>query len=359
MGPAYQLVRGENPYLLDDLFELGNPVWMPTIIGALFPLGWLSEHTATALWFLASLLCLVGIYRLSTSPSADQEKVSLGLITVLMIGGFGFVPTISHFVLGQFGLCAVVLMLLAVYCGQRGQWVPTGILIALATAKPQLILLPALGLAVYAWHQGRWSALLRLGLSGVITAAVLTIPLWIASPDWINGMQIAFSRNLQWAQPSSLVVFRFLLGDTFGIALWGVLLAAGIIITVWMWRHASRSVQSRQLDPVTAMCWSLMLTLMVSPYAWTWDFVLILPLWFRLMATTPSWWGRGVLLLGYAITWGGAVAIRLSTDSDEIRFWWFPWVWLAIFMLAALIQWPHQRRDHQQVVTFPDGSSSS
>ena len=352
-GPAYQLIHGKNPYLLDDLFRFGNPIWMPTIIGALFPLGWLTEHQATALWFLASLLCLVVIYRLSTRPSEGQSKVSLGLMTGLLIGGFGFVPTISHLVLGQFSLFAVVLMLLAVYAVQRRQWVLTGILIALATAKPQLILLPVLGLAVYAWHQGRWSALLRLGLSGTVTSAVLTLPLWIASPDWLNGMQIAFSRNLQWAQPSSLVAFRFLMGDGIGIALWGLLLVVAIIITVWMWGYTSRSGQGRHIDPITAMSWNLMLTLLVSPYAWTWDFVLILPLWFRLMAITPSWWARGVLLLGYVVTWGGAVAIRLSTDSDEIRFWWFPWIWLMTFVLAALLQ----GRTHPQAEVAPDISA--
>jgi hypothetical protein len=323
-GPTYLLINGQNPYLLDSLFEVGNPIWMPTIIGALFPLGWLSEPAATALWFLASIGCLIGIYKLSIGSA----KVSLGLMTLLLVSGFCFMPTVSHFVLGQFGLFAALLMLIALLCAKRGQWILAGVIVALATAKPQLILLPVLGLAVYAWTHGGWRTLLRFGLSSVIAAVLLTIPLWIASPNWIEGLQIAFSRNLAWAQPSSLVTLRLLLGSIIGIVLWLVLLAVGIGATVRLWRR---------IDALTAMCWSLFLTLLVSPYAWSWDFVLVLPLWFHLMATGKSWIARGVLLVGYVITWVGTVMIRLGTNSDEINFWWFPWVWLVIFMIATLI----------------------
>jgi hypothetical protein len=322
-GPVHLLVNGQNPYLLDDLFEAGNAIWMPTVIGALFPLGRLSEYTATALWFLASVVCLLGIYRLSTS----QVKVSLGLTTLLLVTGFCFMPTISHLVLGQFGLFADALMLLAVHCAMRKRWILAGILVVLATAKPQLILLPGIGLAVYAWSQGGWRTLLRFGLSSAISAAVLTLPLWIAAPDWIEGLQIAFSRNYTWAQPSSLVVLRLTLGSTPGLITWLVLLAVGLGITVWLWRRPNH---------LLAMCWSLFLTLLVSPYAWSWDFVLVLPLWFYLMATKESWLVRGFLLLGYNITWVGTVMIRLGTNSDELQFWWFPWVWLVILVIASL-----------------------
>lgn len=331
-GPAHLLVSGQNPYLLDSLFEVGNPIWMPTVIGALFPLGWLSEHAAAALWFLASVGALLMIYRLST----QRVRKSLGRMTVMLIGGFCFMPTVSHLVLGQFGLFAALLMLLAAHCAMRERWVLAGMLVALATAKPQLILLPTLGLAIYAWQQGSLTTLIRFGLSSAVMAALLTLPLWIAAPDWLAGLQIAFTRNYAWAQPSSLVTFRLVLGSTPGFVLWQVLLVTAIGVTVWLWRR---------IDPLPAVAWSLMLNLLVSPYAWSWDFVLVLPLWFHLTATTPSRRSRAVLLLGYALTWVGTVAIRLNTDGDEIRFWWFPWAWLAVFLLASIIaQHDHQKR---------------
>ncbi len=68
-APAHLLVGGRSPYLIESLFPGSNAVWMPTVIGAFFPLGWLTESQATALWVVISAGAYLSLIILSSGKA--------------------------------------------------------------------------------------------------------------------------------------------------------------------------------------------------------------------------------------------------------------------------------------------------
>jgi hypothetical protein len=318
-GPTHLLVTGRSPYLIEQLFSGSNSVWMPTIIGALFPLGWLPESIATNLWLIASILITLALYVLAIQPFTDRPPI--GYTGVALIGAFLFPPFISHLILGQFSLFAALFMLLAVYLISRKQLFPAAFMIVLGATKPQLVVLPILGLFFAVYQEKGWRGLAILITACVGFALLLTLPLWIAHPNWIEGMFIALGRNPIWAHPS---IFTLLRGS---IVLWGILAVGAVTLNFVLWKR---------LPLNEAVTWSLALNLLITPYVWSWDFVLILPLLFQTLFRLRSWLAKSVLSIGYTGIWLGILNIRLNTEGDDVRFWWVCWALIAVVLIAHL-----------------------
>src|ERR1041384_5969417 len=65
-GPSFLLTHGQSPYRVSTLFELGNAVWMPMVIGLFFPLGFLTLQQASNLWFVFNLIWILLIVWISS-----------------------------------------------------------------------------------------------------------------------------------------------------------------------------------------------------------------------------------------------------------------------------------------------------
>ncbi len=72
--PASWLLSGQSPYGLDAVQNGIISVWMPMIIGALFPLGLLSRETASNIWFVMSLMALLGSVILATGSKSRRRS---------------------------------------------------------------------------------------------------------------------------------------------------------------------------------------------------------------------------------------------------------------------------------------------
>jgi multisubunit Na+/H+ antiporter MnhE subunit len=89
------------------------------------------------------------------------------------------------------------------------------------------------------------------------------------------------------------------------------------------------------------MLWSLALTPLVTAYCSTWDFTLLLPLFFWLFLHFNNIWSQIGLLTGMLMSDIWQILPRLrKTDVPDHTLWWVPVVLLVVFLLSMQIeQW--------------------
>lgn len=324
-APAHLLLQGANPYDTSSLKAELAPLWLPPAVGAFAPLGWLSAQAAARLWALLSLAALALTAALSLEPTRP-------ILTVLAAGlmAFFFPPVINHLALGQYSILAALLCLLAaLYAERKWAW-GEAFLLALGLAKPQLAFLAAAGLAFLHLHEEGLRGLVKFGLRLAAAVFFLSLPVLLARPGWLPALLADLQGNPPWPQPS---LFTFLKTYTGAWAwpLWGLPLTGALLACRWLWRR---------LPPQAAMPWTLGLTVLVSPYIWSWDFVLLLPLFVREF-TRAAPRRKAWLAVAYLAAWAGMAAIQLSQDYNNLRFWWAP-----LLLMGALL--PGLRADTLQ-----------
>jgi len=229
--------------------------------------------------------------------------------------------------LEQYTLLAVLLLLLAAHLVAAGRFAWAGLLLAPVLAKPQLAPLVLPGLWLASWRRGGWRGALALPGAAALGGALLTLPLWIGYPNWIPDFLEGFRRNPPWQQPTLFGLFQIWWGP--GWAAWLVpgLLALGLLgLNMWLWHR---------YPPREVLPWSLALTTLASPYIWTWDFVLFLPLLYRCLMRQRSRPAKVLWAVGLLLCWGLTMGliVWVTPVEGEISYhghFWMPWLFLAL-----------------------------
>jgi hypothetical protein len=216
-------------------------------------------------------------------------------------------------------------MFSAYFADKRRDWL-AAFFLALALSKPQLGILALFGLSFFYFRRGGFGDLFRFGMQTALVSLVLTLPLFIFHPAWIPDWIKSMQSNYTWMHPSLFSIFRQFLGG-WGTLLWAALLMIALVITHQLWTKLSAPI---------AMLWSLGITTIVTPYVWSWDFVLLLPIWMHTF-TQADWKRKAFLLLIYATAWYGSAIIQAQAGSQNQSFWWVP-IWF-IGMLALAKDW--------------------
>ncbi len=324
-SPAHLLVQGKSPYLISDLSPRGNAVWFPMVIGAFFPLGWLRLEQASMLWLIINLVAIVPIIIISSqTKQPGWWPFILGLLAFVL-----YPRTIAHLRLGQFTIIATLLFLLSVQFMLKDKLFLAAILVAVAISKPQLGVLVVPGLIVASWRmygvQGI-KFIFYLGL-GVL---LLTLPLFVGYKDWVIDFIGMLKRNPVWLHPSLFSLLREMWGGA-GIGAWSILFLGAFALNLRIWQTQ---------PPLVAVYWGLALTPLVSPYIWSWDFVMILPFFVWTMAQIRHYGALLTLLVGYLSVWILMFRVILTTDGGDHHFWWASWV---MFILIAIV-WIMEKR---------------
>jgi len=322
-GPAHLLVTGRSPYIIKQLFPLTNAVWMPPIIGLLFSLGWLDFTLAARAWLVANLAALgllIYIFLRGIKPSLLKFSVTLALV-------FTFAPFILNLMLGQISILIALFLVLATLNSDSS--LLAGLFLALALTKPQLCFLAVPGILFGSYQRKKITGLMRLGGAAAAWVAIFCLPFFAAFPGWIPDFLAALKDNANWAQPSLFFFLANHFGSGPGLIAWG--LAAVVIfgVNLWIWKKC---------PPGEAVAWSLALTCLVTPYIWSWDFVLLLPCLFCLLGRPFNRLTTGILVTGFAcgsaLTW----MMRWNTQVSDQIFFWLPPFFLGVYLLAAFIQ---------------------
>ncbi|MCZ2127833.1 MAG: DUF2029 domain-containing protein [Anaerolineales bacterium] len=318
-APTYLLLRGQSPYATAPLNPELPAAWLPMAVGFFAPLGALSESLAQRIWFLvniAELAALVYWARL-------KDKLIFNLIVVCLLTFF-FPSTIHHLILGQFSLtttlCVVAGTMLVV---KEKRWLGAFVL-ALGLTKLHLMTLSLLGLTLWSYRRGGAKEAAALILRVASACVVLCLPLFIAYPNWIPDALQSMSSNAAWTFPTLQNFFIRSLGVTAGMTLWvvAVVLIAAFALCLWT-----------RLDPVRAAFWTLGLSLLISPYIGSWDFVALLPLLIYVYVDAGK--RQKIFIVGaYLAAWVLMASGQAQTDSHNYFFWWVPLWHLAVAALT-------------------------
>jgi hypothetical protein len=325
-APSFLLVNGLNPYNLTVLYEIGNAVWMPVAIGIFWPLGYLPLQQASNLWWILTLICLITIVWLSSGHHRPPKT----LFTITLFLAFLFPPTISHFSLGQITILICLLLLVITIYGRNLHPLLLALLIAITLSKPQLTIFILPGYFYTYLKENGSSRAIKLIFFLFLAIGILSLPLFIFYPRWINDFIQNLIRNPDWAHPSSLFILRTNF-NRFGETLWWLFLLLVSGINLWLWTR---------LPKRDAAAWSLALTTLVTPYIWSWDFVFIIPLLvsylFKIKQKSSIW----LIYFAYISCWGIIVYMKLTGHMSDDLYWWVPWYLIGFVIISSTLNWP-------------------
>jgi len=263
-APVHLLVQGESPYNTSSLHPDLPALWMPTAVGFFSTLGFFSFDIAQQIWFLLNIAGLAALLYLSIS----EARTILVLLTSVLLAYF-FPPAINHFALGQVSILSALCLFLSVKWIERMPWL-SAFLLALGMTKPQIGIFILFGVSIYQFRTGGFNGLVSYGLKAFLAALTLTLPLFIAEPKWIPDFLVSLQSNTpEWTHPSILSQLEIWIGG-WAYLVWGSFLISMLWFITRLWKNNT---------PQIAALWTLAITVLVTPYVWSWDFVLYCRYW--------------------------------------------------------------------------------
>lgn len=294
MGARALFLNGQNPYsdavtreiqigmygrlarADEDQVAFAYPLYAAYVAA---PLVWFSYNIAQALWMallimgvVAGALALARVNRIALSPFA---------LAAIVLGALFFYPSVRGIFLGQYALFSFACVALAGLAIATNHATTAGILLALASVKPQpvIFLLPVI-LFWAGWNGKRrvvWSTLLSLGV--LVGSSFLWLPTWFT--DFLNGLRSyaqyapvgpPLETFFKLLLPTSLAPIFFLISSA--------LLVGGMLWLVW--RNRARGWHEFQFTlGVVAVVTTLIAGRIGTP-----DQVLLLIFW---MAQFAAW----------------------------------------------------------------------
>ncbi len=261
----------------------------------------------------------------------------LGALVVLSLFSF---PVLQSIYIQQPVLLAAAFLAGSGAALAKGRLWLAGSLLALATIKPQLSVLLALWLLLWAFSD--WRARRRLVWGFSVTMLVLVGSSELLLPGWIGEFvagAIAYQRYT-----GNLSILALLLTRSGGtIASIGLVIAAGLV--TWRLRHELAGSDSFNF----AVCLVLVLTVTIAPTLYPTGQVVLLPAVFLVLQDARKIWAGGrasrlsyvaaLCLIGWQ--WLGALACLLASFAIPLslirKVWIIPVSTLLLVPLALLV----------------------
>jgi Glycosyltransferase family 87 len=332
---------GGNPYSPPDWLN-GHAVfgatWIPESIFLyplplaylLIPLGLLSLSQAYFVWaFLTLAATVLSMFLLLDLWKEDRLKI---FALPMLVALFFFAPTLEAPGKGTLGGLLLLAMVLALYQFDRGRWFTGGMLSALLLIKPTFGAPALILLGLWFLFSRGWR-----GILGIATGSLLLYVLGaIANPQWpiqfLGSGQQKIKEYLG-QQPTLLNLAGFLCkqGPACSYGLGAVFSLVLVGLTVFLLFR-----KARPLDSLEAVSLILTVSLLVTPYLWSYDFVLlIIPLsWIvhQLILRTRSYWVPIVFLIFLDVAAGTGLYLQnLSPQKDLWN------ILLPLFLLGMMI----------------------
>lgn len=355
MGARALILRGQNPYSEEvtreiqlgmygrlaesneDQVAFAYPLYAAFLAA---PLIGLSYPAAQALWMamlviavVAGALALAVVNRVVISPLALAAIVLCALM---------FYPSVRGFFLGQYVLVSFALIGLASLAIARGHETTAGILLAVASVKPQPVVLLLPCILFWAWWNGRrrivWSALVTLAL--LIGSSFLWVPTWFG--DFLGGLR-NYAEYLPIGPPAETLA-RLLFPQPLATL---ATFAVAVVVMVWMlvmvWRN--RNAEWVSFQPTlgfVALVTTLIAVRIGSP-----DQELLLILWMAwlsgwCMARHRIWVAAAVAFLLLAPWYAFLTTIQGNQEALVVSTI-LPWFTLGVMILLSLVARRKQR----------------
>lgn len=238
---------------------------------------------------------------------------------VLTLGSF---PAIQGIKLQQLTVLVAALVAAGVWAIARQHFVLAGVLLALATIKPQLIFLLMLWLCI--WVVGNWRERQRLLWSFAITCALLVIAGEVLLPGWIHEFRRAMADYYRYTGGGNSVL------DVVLKPLWGHLASAILVSLLLIFGWGLRRACEWSEEFQWVLCLTLGTTLLVIPMFAPYNQLLLLPAAMMIVRVCGTLWRTSALsrffvgIAAVSTLWSYASAVVLDL--------------LLLFLPAAKVQ---------------------
>lgn len=282
----------------------GYPLWTAVVM---LPIGALPIEVAASAWMAISLgATLAGAWwawLAVRGPARLAPLYGILLVTAQPLWLLVIYGQITGVMLGLAGLFALLVA--------RGG-AAAGAALAVLALKPQTVALAIPAIALRALALRRWRTLAVAIGTGVamVVVPMLFLPGWIF--EWLDELVVRRARVAVF-----LPTAWGFAADVLGNAALGALLVATVVISCWFLVRRSR------VDDVGLFALTLPLSLFATPYAWSYDFL--------------------VLFVSYAFVLARADGAPLRTRT---------WLTVAAVALAGPVQWL------LYTVAFPRGNET-
>jgi hypothetical protein len=310
-----------------------NPPWA---ISLLMPFVLLKYPASRLVWLIFStLLILLSSQLFWRIYSGIYKQRWIAMLVV-----FIFAPSISVLEKGQITALLLVGMAGFLYFTvlNRNDWL-AGISLALISIKPQIVFLFWIALLFWVIQKRRW----LIAISTSITILSLTLIAMVFNPHIIQqylGMLQSYQIS-DWAVPTIGSYLRFFwLGlDKFWLQFLPTLLGGIWFIYYWLKHYESWNWVEKL--PII-----LLVSLLTSPYFWTYDLVILIPAILLAVIWMSSDWKRWMTLF-LAVIFLGLNILDLSLHMRLDDFW-FIWLAPALFIWFLIVRWQYPKLQDRQ-----------
>jgi Glycosyltransferase family 87 len=267
---SVQWVAGHHEF---DVTWIPNQAYVyPLPLSLLFaPLGWLSLYQAYIVWVALSIMMILAVLMLLLRTQAGSVRFMIPLI----VGILFFRPTILTLVTGQISGWLLLILAITALLWEKGKWNWGSLLLAFLMLKPNLGTPLIILLGSWLLLQKRYQAILTMAVMGIILLLVgfLQNPYWVSDYWGIGSTKLSQTFG---GSPTVWGLGALISHNQITTTLVIGSLAGLVILFGFFWAiirmHAS-------LRPMSVLALAVSVTLLVTPYTWTYDqLLLILPL---------------------------------------------------------------------------------
>lgn len=226
---------------------------------------------------------------------------------VLVLGSF---PAIQGFKLQQLTLLVAALLAAGMACVVRRRFVVAGILLALASIKPQLVLLTAIWVMI--WIVGNWRERQRLFWTAAISLGGMVLTGECLLPGWIHEFRVAtFAYYRYTGGGRSLLDIAV---TPIAGRILAVILVFALMFMLWRLRHESEASAGFRWSLGAVFATTLLVIPMSSPY----NQVLLVPCVMLIVQNVRSIWEANrvsrflLLLAASSVAWPWIASFALD-----------------------------------------------
>jgi hypothetical protein len=305
LGARELLLQGRNPYSPEMTREIqigyyGRPLdpshpndpkdqqafaYPVYVVFLLAPtIGWHFFIVRRMFFFILVLVTAISVRWWSTAVGWQLSPIAQWVWILLAIGCF---PAIQGFKLQQLTLVVSALVAASMWAIASRRFAWAGVLLALASIKPQLVALLILWLCI--WVAGDWRQRRNLLWSFAASMATLILAGEIALPGWIGEFRNASAAYYQYTGGGKSVL------DVALTPLWGRIVSAILIclmmLLVWQRRRAGERTAAFQWMLALVLATTLLVIPMFAPY----NQVLLIPSLMVVVRESRTLWTRSRL----------------------------------------------------------------
>lgn len=264
---GHRLLEGLSPY--DFSNEEGeaffNPPWFALIVS---PLSLLPPASAMKVWLFLNLTLLCVTVWLAVLIC--DARHTIGVISAGFLLAANWWPNMYLLQLGQSSLWSIAFAYAAIYALQHQRGLLAGLLMVIASSKPQLMFLLGPGMVLNEWRRSHTATVVRGFIAGVVLLTALCLAF---STTWVSDL---LTEPRTQPRVGGHLSMNFLLATIFGPQKWidiifWLFCTGGSLVVLHQW-------QNLELPLPQLAGFTLAATLLLTPCTQLYDYgVLILP----------------------------------------------------------------------------------